>query len=148
MSHNTKTSLWTVAMLLALAHAAWADVPAGLEVTADDLTAAGVSGVTEVAVAADRFAPPMRYFRSSERLSETDAKKDCGDCADLIAVYASEVATVPGWSSDPRQQFVRVGARLQLRSYIPAKKRVVTVTAVSEQTMRKVSAYLVAKFSK
>lgn len=148
MRHNTKTHLWTIGLLAAMAWPALADGPKALDVSVDDLTAAGVAGVTEVATAGDRFAPPMRYFRSSEKLSEADAKKDCADCADLIAVYAADVATVPGWTKEKIQQFQKVGARLQLRTYIPATRRVVTVTAVSESTMRKISAQLVAKFSK
>ena len=148
MRHNVKTSLWTAGILVAMAGTALAAVPNPLEVTAADLAEAGVEGAVDVAPAGDRFAPPMRYFRSSEKLSEADAKKDCADCADLIAVYAADVATVPGWTKEKVQQFQKVGARLQLRTYIPSTRRVVTVTAVSESTMRKISAQLVAKFSK
>ncbi|HJV32449.1 MAG TPA: hypothetical protein VJ694_00310 [Patescibacteria group bacterium] len=148
MRHNTKTHLWTIGLLASMAWPALADGPKALDVTVDDLLAAGVAGVTEVAPAGDRFAPPMRYFRSSEKLSDADARKDCADCADLIAVYAADVATVPGWTTEKIQQFQKVGSRLQLRTYIPATRRVVTVTAVSEATMRKISAQLVAKFSK
>jgi len=148
MRHNTKISLWTVAALLALAGAASADGPKALEATLDDLVAAGVTGVTEVPSGGDRFAPPVKYFRSPEKLSEADAKKDCADCADLIAVYAAEAPSVPGWNTEKSQQFMKIGGRLQLRTYIPSQKRIVTVTAVSEQTMRKISKYLVEKFSK
>ena len=148
MRHNMKTRLWMTAVLAALAWPAFAAGPAALEVTAADLAAAGVEGVKEVATAGDRFAPPMRYFRSPERLSDADAKKDCADCADLIAVYAAEVASVPSWDAEKIQQFQRIGGRLQLRAYIASKKRVVTVTAVNEQTLRKISRYLVDKFSR
>ena len=147
MRHNTKISLWTIGLLAAMAWPAFADGPKALEVTADDLTAAGVAGVTAVETAAERFVPPVKYFRSPEKLSDADAKKDCPDCADLIAVYAAEAPSVPGWNAEKTQQFVKIGARLQLRTYIPATKRIVTVTAVSEQTMRKISKYLVDKFS-
>ncbi len=148
MRHNAKITLWTAALLALSAGAVLAAAPEPLEVTADDLVAAGVAEVVEVAPAGDRFAPPVKYFRSPERLSEADAKKDCADCADLIAVYAVESPTVPGWHSEKSQQFVKVGGRLQLRTYIPSTKRIVTVTAVSETTMRKISAHLVQKFSK
>lgn len=148
MRHNVKTSLWMAALLVLTAGVAIAAGPEPLEVTADDLVAAGVADAVEVAPAGDRFAPPMRYFRSSESLSEADAKKDCGDCGDLIAVYAVESPGVPGWDSEKSQQFVKIGGRLQLRAYIPSTKRIVTVTAVNEQTLRKISRHLVDKFSK
>lgn len=148
MRHNTKISLWTIGVLAAMAGTAFAAGPEPLDVTADDLTAAGAVGVVEVAPAGDRFGAPVWYFRSAEKLSDADAKKDCADCADLIAVYAADVPSVPGWESEKSQQFIKVGGRLQLRTYIPSKKRIVTVTAVSEATMRKISAHLVAKFSK
>lgn len=148
MRHNVKTSLWTAGLLAAMAWPALAAGPEALEVSAADLAAAGVPDVTEVAPSGDRFAPPMRYFRSSEALSEADAKKDCGDCGDLIAVYAVEAPSVPGWHAEKSQQFVKIGGRLQLRAYIPSAKRIVTVTAVNEQTLRKISAHLVQKFSK
>ncbi|MEK7546210.1 MAG: hypothetical protein AAB554_04010 [Patescibacteria group bacterium] len=148
MRHNTKTRLWTFGLLALMAGTALADGPKTLDVTADDLTAAGVVGVTDVEPAVERFAPPVKYFRSPEKLSEADAKKDCADCADIIAVYAAEAPTVPGWNAEKAQQFVKIGARLQLRTYIPSTKRIVTVTAVSEQTMRKISRHLVDKFSR
>jgi len=148
MRYNTKISLWMAAGLLVAAGAALADAPKALEVTAADLIDAGVPDVVEVAASGDRFAPPVKYFRSPERLSEADAKKDCEDCADLIAVYAAEAPTVPSWNAEKSQQFIRIGGRLQLRTYIPSKKRLVTVTAVSEATMRKISKHLVDKFSK
>lgn len=148
MRHNVKTSLWTAGILVAMAGTALAAVPNPLDVAATDLADAGVEGVVDVAPAGDRFAPPVKYFRSPETLSEADAKKDCAGCADLIAVYAAEVQAAPGWHSEKSQQFVKVGSRLQLRAYIPQKKRVVTVTAVSEETMRKISKHLVEKFSK
>jgi hypothetical protein len=148
MRHNVKTRLWTIALLAGLALPVSAEGPAPLRVAADDLAAAGVTDAVPVAPAADRFAAPVRYFRSAERLSDADAKKDCADCGDLIAVYAAEVASAPSWHSEKAQQFVKVGGRLQLRAYIPSLRRVVTVTAVDETTLRKVSAHLVAKFSK
>lgn len=148
MRHNTKISLWTIGLLAAMAWPAFAAGPKALDVTAADLSAAGVPDVTDVAPAGDRFAPPVKYFRSSETLDENATKKDCADCADLIAVYAAEASAVPGWNSDARQQFIKVGGRLQLRTYIPSQKRIITVTAVSEQTMRKISKHLVEKFSK
>ncbi|HTK59593.1 MAG TPA: hypothetical protein VL283_00135 [Candidatus Baltobacteraceae bacterium] len=148
MSHNTKISLWAVAALLAAAGAASAAGPQPLEVTAADLSAAGVDGVTAVQTSGERFAPPVKYFRSPEALSEGDAKKDCDDCNDLIAVYAAEAPTVPAWNSEKSLQFLKIGGRLQLRTYIASTKRIVTVTAVSETTLRKISDHLVAKFSK
>ncbi len=122
--------------------------PSPLDVSASDLTAAGISGVTPVVPVTGRFAPPVRYFRSAEKLSAKDAAKDCADCADLIAVYAAETSTVPSWADTPQQQFLKLGGRLQLRTYIKPKRRVVTVTAPNEIMLRKISGYLVAKFSK
>ena len=148
MRHNVKTSLWTAGLLVAMAGTALAAVPNPLDVTAEDLAAAGVEEAVAVEPGGDRFAPPVKYFRSPETLSEADAKKDCAGCADLIAVYAADVQTAPGWHTEKSQQFVKVGSRLQLRAYIPQKKRVVTVTAVREETMRKISKHLVDKFSK
>jgi hypothetical protein len=148
MRYNTKISLWTAAGLLILAGAVSADGPDELDVGIVDLTEAGVPGASEVQPSDDRFLPPVEYFRSDERLSDADAKKDCADCADLIAIYVADAPTPPGWHSEKSQQFVRVGARLQLRAYIPEKRRIVTVTAVSESTVRKLSKHLVDKFSK
>jgi len=121
--------------------------PVPLDVSAADLTDAGTTGVTAISPAAGRFPPPVHYFRSAENLSDTNAKKDCADCADLIAVYAAEVPSAPNWADVPAQQFLKMGGRLQIRAYIKDKKRIVTVTAPNETTLRKISAYLVAKFS-
>ena len=148
MRHNVKTSLWTAGLLAAMAWPALADGPTPLDVTADDLLAAGVPGVVAVEPAADRFRAPVKYFRSPEALSEADARKDCADCDDLIAVYAAEAAAAPTWHSETRLQFLKIGGRLQLRTYIPSTKRIVTGTAASETTMRKISEHLVRKFSK
>lgn len=119
-----------------------------LDVSVDDLTAAGVSGASAVSPAVGRFTAPVHYFRTTEKLSGADAKKDCADCADLIAVYAAESPTIPGWVAESRLQFIRIGGRLQVRAYIAAKRQIVTVTAPSEATARKISAYLVEKFLK
>lgn len=147
MRHNGKTILWTLAILAAASWPASAAERGSFEVGAADLIAAGVADAVSVEMTADRFRPPVRYFRSSERLSEEDARKDCADCADLIAVHVASYPSAPGWVAEASQQFVRVGRRLQVRAWIPATKRVVTVTAVSEQTARKISAHLVRKFS-
>lgn len=142
-----KTRLWMTAILFTLAWPAFAAGPAVLDVTAADLTAAGVQDATPVAAAPDRFALPVHYFRSAEKLPAAEASHDCADCADLIAVYAAQVPDAPNWAANPQEQFLKIGGRLQVRAYIPSKKRVVTVTAASEATARKVSSYLVAKFS-
>ena len=147
MRHNVKTPLWTAAALLALAWPAFAAGPETFDVTVEDLAAAGVADAVEVETSGDRFAPPVNYFRSSETLSAGEAKKDCSDCADLIAVYAAETGGAPGWYGESTQ-FIKMGGRLQVRAYIPSTKRIVTVTAVSEATARKISTHLVAKFSK
>lgn len=148
MSHNIKTGLWTIAAVFVLAGSASAASPSRLDVSSVDLIAAGVSGVTEAIQSGDRFNLPVKYFRSLEKLSEADTKKDCKDCSDLISVYAAETSTVPIWSSEKSQQFMKIGGRLQLRVYIPSKKRIVTVTAVNEASLRKISKYLTDKFSK
>lgn len=143
-----KTRLWMVLAPLLLAGTALAAGPAALKVTADDLTKAGTPGVTTVSSAGDRFSPPVQYFRTTEKLSDADAKLDCADCSDLIAIYAADVPAVPNWANVPQQQFLKVGGRLQLRAFVASKKRVVTVTAPNEATLRKISSYLVEKFSK
>lgn len=148
MSHNIKTSLWTLAAALIMTSAASAATPPALEIIAADLGAAGVPDVVEVPPAGDRFNLPVRYFRSSEKLSAADTKLDCKDCGDLISVYVAQVSAVPGWHYEKSRQFMKIGGRLQLRVYIPAKKRIVTVTAVNEASLRKISKYLVEKFSK
>jgi hypothetical protein len=43
---------------------------------------------------------------------------------------------------------MKIGARLQVRSYIASMKRVIIVTGPSEASVRKISAYLVVKFSR
>lgn len=143
-----KSRLLTLAIPLMLAWPAFAAGPVSLDVSAADLAAAGVPDAVEVSPADGRFAPPVHYFRSGVKLSDTDAKKDCADCSDLIAVYAAEAGAAPNWAEAPQQQFLKIGGRLQLRVYIKEKKRIVTVTAPSEAAMRKISSYLVAKFSK
>ena len=148
MRHNVKTPLWMMGLLAALAWPALADGPKALDVTAADLAAAGVSDATHIAPIGDRFAPPVAYFRSPETLSAADARKDCADCGDLIAVYVAETPVLPSWNGGVSQQFIRMGGRLQLRAYVPSTRRVVTVTAPSEQTLRKISRHLVDKFSR
>lgn len=143
-----KKRLWMLIAPFLLAWPALAAGPAALDVTMGDLAAAGVPDATTVAPAPGRFAPPTRYFRSTEKLSANDARKDCADCADLIAVYAANVPVAPNWADTPQQQFLKIGGRLQLRAYIKEKKRIVTITAPNEATLRKISGYLVAKFSK
>ncbi len=133
-----------IALFALAARAATASLP----VTPDDLAAAGVPNAVAVAPDHERFQPPMRYFRIGETLSPADAKLDCADCGNLVAIYAADSLAVPSWVSEPRAQFVKVGGRLQVRAYIQDKKRIVTVTAPSEATARKISAALIAKFSK
>ena len=151
MKRNAQSALLGAAVLAAALFAAAATRASGpvpLEVTASDLTAAGIADASVVSPSSDRFGAPMRYFRSSEKLSAADAKRDCADCGDLIAVYAADVPSPPGWASEPRSQFLTVGGRYQLRDYIAVKRRIVTVTAPGEAMTRRLSAYLVAKFSK
>lgn len=148
MRHNANIPLWTAGLLAALAWPALAAGPQALEVTADDLAAAGVADVVAVEPAGDRFQPPVAYFRSSAKLADAAAKKDCADCEDLIAVFAADVAAAPAWNADGGTQYLKIGGRLQLRTYVAARKRIVTVTAPDEATLGKISAYLVAKFSK
>jgi hypothetical protein len=143
-----KKAFTTILAAFLLAWPAYAAGPAALEVSVDDFTAAGVVDVTSVSPLDDRFMAPVHYFRTSEKLSQADAKDDCADCADLIAIYAAEVPAVPIWADIPQQQFLKVGGRLQLKAYIASKRRVVTVTAPSEIVVRKISQYLVGKFSK
>lgn len=143
-----KTRLWMILVPVLLAWPALAAGPAALDVTVEDLTAAGAPGVTQAPPADGRFQPPVHYFRTTEKLSVNDARKDCADCDDLIAVYVADVPAAPAWVDTPQSQFLKIGGRLQLRSYIASKKRIVTVTATNEATLRKISKYLVAKFSK
>jgi hypothetical protein len=144
MEKNT----WIAILLLFAAGTASAALPAPLEATESDLTSAGISDVTSVTPALDRFLAPVRYFRTADTLSAKDAKKDCADCADLAAVYVADVSTIPSWVTEPQQQFVKIGARLQVRAYIASTKRVVIVTSPNESSARKISKYLVAKFSR
>ncbi len=143
-----KTAGLLLPLIFAAVAATASAAPAVLPITIDDLAAAGVQKPVAVAPDHDRFRPPVAYFRTPEKLSTADAKLDCADCADLIAVYAAETTLVPSWVTETKMQFVKLGGRLQVRAYIAAKKRVITVTAPSEATARKISTYLVSKFSK
>ncbi len=143
-----KKPLWIAAFLMIVAGTVSAAAPTLLKVSLEDLTAAGIQNATAVAPDRDRFQPPVAYFRVPEKLSAADAKLDCSDCGNLVAVYAADTLTVPSWVSETKMQFVKVGGRLQVRAYIASKKRIVTVTAPSEATARKISAYLVSKYSK
>ena len=143
-----KTASLLLPLIFAAVAAATSAAPASLPITVDDLAAAGVQKAVAVPPDHDRFRPPVAYFRTPEKLSAADAKLDCTDCADLIAIYAAETSSIPSWVTETKMQFVKIGGRLQVRAYIAAKKRVITVTAPSEATARKISAYLVSKFSK
>ncbi|WKZ29135.1 MAG: hypothetical protein QY323_00230 [Patescibacteria group bacterium] len=143
-----KKRLWIVPLLLVAAAALGTRAADPLEVTVEDLAAAGVAEAVAVPTEANRYLPPVRYFRTKEKLSASDAKKDCSDCADLVAVHVADVAAVPSWVATPQLQFMRFGARLQLRSYIPETKRVVIVTGPNEAMIRKISNHLLSKFSR
>lgn len=145
-AHNMKKRLWIVpALFFAAALASRAAAP--LEVTAQDLSSAGIAEAVPVEAEASRFQPPVKYFRTKEKLSLGEAKKDCADCADLVAIHVADVSTVPSWVATPQLQFMRFGARLQLRAYIAKTKRVVIVTGPNEAMVRKISSTLVTKFS-
>lgn len=144
-----KTAFWIVVLALAAGSGlAAAAAPKPLDVTVEDLAAAGVPDSAAVADERDRFKFPVAYFRVKERLAEQEAKKDCADCVDLVAVYAAEISAVPVWASEPQAQFMKLGGRLQVRTYLPERKRIVTVTAPSEAMARSISRVLVEKFSK
>lgn len=143
-----KTPILAIALFLVAGAASAATTTIPLDVTDADLTAAGVAGTTLVSPAPERFLAPVRYFRTTSKLSANDAKKDCADCADLLAVYAAPVSSVPNWAAEPEQQFLKIGGRLQIRVYLAATKRVIIVTGPNESDIRKVSHYLVSKFSR
>lgn len=147
-AHNMKKTPYLAIALFLAAGAASAARPAPLEVTEADLEASGVPGATQVSPVSERFLAPVHYFRTTAKLSASDAKKDCSDCADLLAVYTAPVSGVPNWVTEPEQQFLKIGGRLQLRAYLAATKRVVIVTGPNEADLRKVSSYLVSKFSR
>ncbi len=146
-AHNMEKMLWISFVFFFSALAVSAATPGTFEITEADLAAAGVPGAAAVAPTKERFLAPVKYFRTKEKLSESDAKKDCSDCGNLVAVYAAPVPTAPNWTSEPQQRFLKIGGRLQLRAYLPATKRIVIVTGPNEGDIRKISSYLSAKFS-
>ncbi len=133
----------------ALVCASVAAATAGFGVSQTELAAGtGLANVSAVAPDGTRFRPPVQYFRSPETISAADARRDCADCGNLIAVYIADAPAVPAWAAVLGQRSVKIGGRFQLRTYLAARKRIVIVTAPSETTVRKISAFLVGRFSK
>lgn len=114
--------------VLAAVFAVRAQSPAPIEVTAEDLADAGYTQVEELDPDGARFAPPVRYFRVGETLSETDAKRDCGDCADLVAAFVGRDMSEPAWVRESAEPLRIVGGRIQSRRYLPSAKTVIVVT--------------------
>ncbi len=147
-AHNMKKLPWIAAAMFFATVALGARAAEPFKITVDDVAAAGVAGAILVTPETSRFRPPVTYFRTEEKLSAANAKKDCADCADLVAIHVAEVSNTPSWVATPQLQFMRFGTRLQLRAYIAETKRVVIVTGPSEAMVRKISQSLVAKFSR
>ena len=143
-----KGSIWIITAALFVGSAVSAAAPSVFAVSTEDLETAGIRDAFQIPPTSDRFLPPVSYFRAKDRLSAKDAKKDCADCDDLVAVYVADVSTVPNWVIESQLQFVKMGGRLQLRTYIASVKRIVIVTGPSESAIRNISKQLVSKFSR
>ena len=145
-------TLYLAAFGLAAAAALAAALPSGaaptaLPVTVADLTAAGYTGVTAVAPTATRFRAPVWYFRVNESLSQSDAKKDCADCNNLVAVYAAVSESVPGWALNQKDVYRIMGARTQGRIYIRNTKTIVIVTGPAPKLVQALLESLQKKFT-
>ena len=123
---------------LAAVLAAGTALAAAPQPTVDDLKAAGYADASAVAEATDgRFGAPVRYFRSSERLSAADAKKDCADCADLISVYSAELPSPPDWAANQNFKPTRqIAGRWQTRGWLAAAKRILIVTGPNQEKVK------------
>lgn len=128
--------------------ALWAlPVLAAPEASVADLEAAGFAEVKAVEPAPDgRYAAPVRYFRSSTRIAVIDAKRDCPDCGDLIAVYAARSLAPPDWSLNPRFVPARIVAgRWQIRGYLKEAQTILIVTGPDRAKTEKLFAALSEK---
>ncbi len=122
--------------------------PHPLDVTVGDVTAAGYSGVKVVDPLPNRFLPPVHYFRVTESLNDVQAKKDCADCRNLLAVYAAVSQSVPGWSINQRVFIRPMGGRTQVRYYLPDKKIIIIATGPDPKLTVQLADFLKAKLSK
>ena len=113
--------------------------------SAEDLAGAGYTGVQPLDPAGNRFSAPVKYFRVKEILDDVDAKKDCQDCRDLVAVYAGESKEIPGWSINQKNPMRKMGGRWQYRNYVGGAKTVVIVTGPHEDKVRRLGESLRAK---
>lgn len=125
-----KKSVWMSACAIALgiflvAHAQ--ESPA-TSATVEDLEAAGYTDVIALGPDGSRFASDVDYFRVAETLSDADARKDCADCANLVAAYVAKTDSVPDWHATNEDPLRLVGGRVQARRYHPPTKTVIIVT--------------------
>lgn len=132
------------ALLLALSPVS---ASAPLDVSVNDVAAAGYAGAQAVEPVEDRFQPPVRYFRVDQTLSAADAKRDCPDCRNLVAIFVGPAGAAPDWSNPNINPVRRVGGRTQVRKYLAASKTVIIVTAPDREKAIVLSNALVKKFS-
>ena len=118
-----------------------------MDASADDLAAAGFTGANAVEPSKDRFLPPVRYFRVDQALSAADAKRDCPDCQNLVAVFIGATTAAPDWSNPNINPVRRVGGRTQVRKYLATSKTAIIVTAPDREKAIALAALLVKKFS-
>ena len=116
------------------------------KVEVEDLIESGMTNVKVVETTKSRFQEPMQYFRVAEALDEKNAKKDCEDCGNLVAVYIGTTPTIPGWIEGNSNPLRRIGGRIQARRYLPNKKLVIIVTTPLQENAIRLSNRLVEKF--
>ena len=102
--------------------------PSRTSVIEEDLEAAGYTDVVALEADGSRFASNVAYFRVAETLSDADARKDCADCANLVATHVAKTDSVPDWHAADEDPLRLVGGRVQARRYHAPTKTVIIVT--------------------
>lgn len=120
-----------------------AQASAPFAVTAMDLEEAGYTSVVPLGQEGSRFSPPVTYFRVAERLSEEQARRDCEDCADLVAVHLAE-STAPAWASSQEPLRI-VGGRTQARRYHAPTRTIIIVTGPDTERVAALSDLLLIR---
>ncbi len=142
MSRNAFVGIALAALLLSPALTAGQ----GSGATAEDLAAAGYTGVQAIASAGGRFDGPTLYFRVFHAIDVTDNSKDCADCRNLVAAYVGASESVPSWALRVGMTTRKMGGRYQVRAYDRLTKNIIIVTGPSEKLAKKLAEILDGRY--
>lgn len=98
-----------------------------------ELVAAGFSDVETLASSTERFQPPVQYFRVGQKIAPEDARLDCGDCANLVAIYITPLipTSTPLAYVKNNQIIKKIAGRTQISFSVAA--RIVFITSPEER---------------